>query len=121
MAPDTSRLLIERAHEEFLSGNADDLRVGDVRGIVRESWSRSLASLVGAEALPRVELVGDELEAYRRTHPLADVMEMVRSLLLPGTAEESGVVVAVGDAAGRLLWVEGDRHVRSLKIGRAHV
>ncbi|PVW05188.1 transcriptional regulator [Microbacterium sp. Gd 4-13] len=114
VAPDTSRLLIERAHEEFLSGNADDLRVGDVRGIVRESWSRSLASLVGAEALPRLELVGDELEAYRRTHPLASVMEMVRALLLPGTAEESGVVVAVGDAAGRLLWVEGDRHVRSL-------
>jgi transcriptional regulator of acetoin/glycerol metabolism len=39
---------------------------------------------------------------------------MVRALLLPGSAEESGVVVAVGDAAGRLLWVEGDRHVRTL-------
>ena len=114
MAPDTSRLLIERAHEEFLAGNADDLRVADVRGFVRESWGRSLASLVGAEAAPRLELVGDELEAYRRTHPLAGVMEMVRALLLPGTAEESGVVVAVGDAAGRLLWVEGDRHVRAL-------
>jgi len=28
--------------------------------------------------------------------------------------EDSGVVVAVGDAAGRLLWVEGDRHIRTL-------
>src|SRR3546814_3370529 len=41
-------------------------------------------------------------------------MDMVRALLLPGTAEESGVVVAVGDAAGRLLWVEGDRRIRGL-------
>ncbi|MGC7974553.1 hypothetical protein ACP3WV_23435, partial [Salmonella enterica] len=35
------------------------------------------------------------------------------ALLLPGSAEDSGVVVAVGDAAGRLLWVEGDRHLRT--------
>ena len=39
---------------------------------------------------------------------------MVRGLLLPGGADESGVIVAVGDEAGRLLWVEGDRRVRSL-------
>ena len=39
---------------------------------------------------------------------------MIRALLLPGEAAESGVVVAVGDAAGRLLWVEGDHHIRTL-------
>lgn len=59
-------------------------------------------------------MTADELEAYRRAHPLAPVMEMVRSLLLPGSAEDSGVVVAVGDASGRLLWVEGDRGIRTL-------
>lgn len=114
VSAETSRLLIARAHEELIAGNDGDRRLADVRPLVRDSWRRSLASFVGAEGLPRLELTADELDAYRRAHPLAGVMEMVRALLLPGTAEESGVVVAVGDAAGRLLWVEGDRHVRSL-------
>lgn len=73
-----------------------------------------MASLVGPEGLPTLELATEELDAYRQGHPLAGAMDMIRALLLPGTAEESGVVVAVGDAAGRLLWVEGDRHIRTL-------
>ncbi len=113
MSPETSGLLIARAHDELIAGN-DDRRLDDVRPLVQESWRRSLASLVGPEGLPSLDLARDELDAYRRAHPLAGVMDMVRSLLLPGTAEESGVVVAVGDAAGRLLWVEGDRHIRAL-------
>ncbi|MGN6219813.1 MAG: GAF domain-containing protein [Microbacterium sp.] len=114
VSPETSRLLIERAHEELVAGNAGDQRLGDVRSLVRDSWRRSLDSLVGAEGLPPLDLTAEELEAYRRAHPLAAVIDMVRGLLLPGDASESGVAVAVGDAAGRLLWVEGDRHVRRL-------
>ncbi|GAA5210435.1 GAF domain-containing protein [Microbacterium kyungheense] len=114
VSPETSRLLIERAHEELVAGNAADHRLGDVRVLVRDSWRRSLESLVAAEALPPLDLTADELEAYRQGHPLAAVIDMVRGLLLPGDASESGVAVAVGDAAGRLLWVEGDRHVRRL-------
>ncbi|MFF2486986.1 transcriptional regulator [Microbacterium sp. NPDC058062] len=114
VSPETSRLLIERAHEELVAGNAADERLRDVRLLVRDSWRRSLDSLVGAEALPPLDLTAEELEAYRRAHPLAAVIDMVRGLLLPGEASESGVVVAVGDASGRLLWVEGDRNVRRL-------
>jgi hypothetical protein len=114
VSPQTSRLLIERAHEELVAGNDADRRMRDVRPLVQESWRRSLASLVGAEALPPLDLASAELEEYRRTHPLASVMDMIRALLLPGEATESGVVVAVGDAAGRLLWVEGDHHIRTL-------
>jgi hypothetical protein len=113
ISPETSGLLIARAHDELLAGN-EDRRLGDVRPLVRESWRRSLASLVGPEGLPTLDLASDELEAYRRAHPLAEAMDMIRGLLLPGSAEDSGVVVAVGDAAGRLLWVEGDRRVRTL-------
>ncbi len=114
VSAETSRLLIERAHEELVAGNAADPRLLDVRPLVRESWRRAYAGLVGAEAPPPISLTEAELEEYRRTHPLAGVMDMVRGLLLPGTPEDSGVVVAVGDAAGRLLWVEGDRGIRSL-------
>ena len=114
VSPETSRLLIERAHDELVYGNSADQRLLDVRPLVRDSWRRSLAGLVGAEALPPVALSAAELDEYRRVHPLADVLEMIRALLLPGDAGESGVAVAVGDAAGRLLWVEGDREVRAL-------
>ncbi|WP_076492737.1 GAF domain-containing protein [Microbacterium sp. RURRCA19A] len=113
VSPENSGLLIARAHDELLAGN-EDRRLGDVRPLVRDSWRRSLASLVGPEGLPTLDLASAELEAYRRAHPLAGVMDMIRALLLPGSGEDSGVVVAVGDAAGRLLWVEGDRRVRSL-------
>jgi hypothetical protein len=113
-SPDASRLLIERAHEEFVRGNDDDERLKDVRGIVRDSWRRSLDGLVGLEALPPLALTAEQLERARREHPLAGVMEMIRTLLIPGEPDESGVVVAVGDEAGRLLWVEGDRRVRTL-------
>lgn len=112
ISPETSRLLIERAHDELVGGNAADARLGDIRQMVQDSWRRSLAQLVGAEGLPPLDLTAEELEAYRSAHPLAGVMDMVRTLLLPEA--DSGVVVAVGDAAGRLLWVEGDRSVRAL-------
>ncbi|MFT4211257.1 MAG: GAF domain-containing protein [Microbacterium sp.] len=114
VSPDASRLIIERAHEEFLRGNDHDPRVGDVRGIVRDSWRRSVDSLVGPEGLPSLALTTAQLERLRSEHPLAGAIDMIRQLLVPGDPEESGVVVAVGDASGRLLWVEGDRRVRSL-------
>jgi len=114
VSPETSRLLIERAHEELVVGNVEDPRLEQIRPLVHESWRRSLANLVGAEGLPPLDLGDEELEAYRRDHPLAGALDMIRALLLPGGENDSGVVVAVGDAVGRLLWVEGDRRVRSL-------
>lgn len=119
VSPENARLLISRAHEELVGGNAADARLADIRPLVRESWHRSLANLVGAEALPPMDLLDEEIESYRRTHPLAGAMDMVRALLLPD--EDSGIVVAVGDAAGRLLWVEGDRRVRELTGGMGFV
>ncbi len=114
VTPETSRLLIERAHEEIIAGNLGDARLLDVRELVRESWRRSLASAVGAEDLPPLEFTREAIEAYRRDHPLAGARDMIRALLVPGDAASSGVVVAVGDAAGRLLWVEGDHGIQSL-------
>jgi len=113
-SPDASRLLIERAHDEFVSGNSADPRLADIRGIVRDSWRRSLENLVGVEGLPPLALDAEQLDRLRNEHPLAGVIDMIRGLLMPGDATDSGVVVAVGDAAGRLLWVEGDAHVRML-------
>ena len=116
VSPETSRLLIERAHDEFVGGNDADPRLRQVRGLVQDSWRRSLAHLVGPDGTPPLDLTSEGLEAYRSAHPLAGAIDMIRALLLPGGDPEAdaGVVVAVGDAAGRLLWVEGDRRVRDL-------
>lgn len=107
-------MLVERAHEELLAGHTDDPRLQAVRPLVRDSWGRSVQHLVGAESLPSLDLSASALDDYRDTHPLAGAMNVIRTLLLPGDALDSGVVVAVGDAAGRLLWIEGDRQIRSL-------
>ncbi|MGW8482641.1 GAF domain-containing protein [Microbacterium sp. NPDC055903] len=112
ISPQASRLLIERAHEELVAGNFDDHRLQQIRPVVRDSWERAWKLRVGAEGIPPVAFSTEELEEYRREHPLASAMETIRALLLPGDPEDSGVLVAVGDHAGRLLWVEGDLRTR---------
>lgn len=113
-SPEASRLIIERAHEELLAGNLEDQRLLQVRPLVRASWERSWRGRVGPETPPALDLGRDELDEYRRAHPLAAVMDTIRGLLLPGTQEDAGVVIAIGDQAGRLLWIEGDRQLQSL-------
>ncbi|MGL3148727.1 GAF domain-containing protein [Microbacterium sp. A82] len=113
-SPEASRLIIERAHEELVAGNLDDRHLEHIRPLVRDSWERSWKRRIGAEDLPPLALSAEELQLFRQQHPLASVMDMIRGLLLPGDPEESGVMVAVGDHAGRLLWVEGDLQKRLL-------
>jgi hypothetical protein len=88
-----------------------------VRSVVRESWRRSLGSGVDPDgSAPPVELVDDELLAYREAHPLASVMPVIRRLLVQD-AEADRMIVAVTDAGGRMLWVEGDHRLRSRAAG----
>ena len=78
-----------------------------VRPEVLASWSRSRSFGVDPEAGgPPVELTGDGLLAYREQHPLSAVMPVVRQLLV-GPAAADNLIVAVSDADGTLLWVEG--------------
>ena len=106
---------IRVAHEAFLlaapSFHPDDPHAfGDlpIRPLVRESWQRSLASGVDPDraAVP-VAFEEAELREYRDAHPLSSVMPVVRRLLTEA-AVDANHMVAVGDAQGRLLWVEGD-------------
>ena len=95
------------AHEAFVTSG----RVSPpVRDVVAESWRRS-ARLVGPETIAPVDLADNELEAYRSEHPLARVMPLMRDLL--GTVAHDGAhLLAVCDADGLLLWVEGHAGVR---------
>ncbi|AUI52099.1 GAF domain-containing protein [Arthrobacter crystallopoietes] len=84
-----------------------------LRQVVRESWERSMSLVPDPEdALARVDLVDEELEEYRLSHPLAAIMPVIhRLLVLP--SHDTGMLVAVGDENGRLLWVDGDARLKS--------
>lgn len=95
------------AHEQLDSGGFSDAP-GALRKLIRESWQRS-ASLKANPDNPAAPLAidGNELEDYRRQHPLAAIMPVINRLLVQ-PSHDSGLLVAVGDEVGRLLWVEGD-------------
>ena len=95
--------LLRRAHEAFV---ADSSIVDPVRSVVAESWRRSAGALVPPDALAPVDLTDEALEEYRRSHPLAAVMPVLRDLL-GAVADDGEHVLAVCDAEGRMLWVEG--------------
>lgn len=98
-----------RAHEALAPG----LRgVTGLRSLVRESWERSLSHHADpGEASPELVYDGGALAEYRQQHPLASIMPVIRQLLVCPTYD-SGLLVAVGDEHGRLLWVDGDETMR---------
>ena len=100
---------VSQEHDRFLrTGRAGD----GVRPLVAQSWQRSLrAGLDPETSLAPLALDDAELDRRRRLHPLAAVLPVIRRLLVEDAAE-AGLVVGVSDAAGRLLWVEGDAALR---------
>lgn len=100
---------LRRAHDAVIGERA----AGDgVRRVVHESWLRSLQLELDPD-LPLAGLEFDEsdLRAYRDAHPLSLALPTIHRLLIQHTFE-TGLIVAVGDQAGRLLWIDGDRAMR---------
>ncbi|WP_129590701.1 helix-turn-helix domain-containing protein [Sanguibacter massiliensis] len=82
------------------------------RPLVAASWRRSAALALDPDAVPGLlDLPADDLLAYRAEHPLSLAWPVVERLLVR-YATDAGLVVALGDRAGRLLWVDGDRTAR---------
>lgn len=99
----------------------EDLQLPGLSSLIQESWRRS-AQLHANPDNPEAPLAMDseELEEYRRQHPLAAIMPVIHKLLvLP--SHDSGMLVAVGDEVGRLLWVEGDAEMRRRAEGMMFV
>lgn len=84
---------------------------GGVRPLVHDSWERSSASHLDPDAVPEPTLLDDSLRAVQDQHPLTRALDTIQSLLVRHTTD-TGLMVAVGDQAGRLLWVDGDHDVR---------
>ncbi|MBT8159143.1 MULTISPECIES: GAF domain-containing protein [Arthrobacter] len=111
---DDAKLLQRHAyagHEQLDSwrnGTSDATELSGLRNLIKESWQRSaqfMANPDQPEAPLAMEV--DELEDYRRQHPLATIMPVIQKLLIQ-PSHESGLLVAVGDELGRLLWVDGN-------------
>ncbi len=104
------RRVLARAHEKAVAG--EELP-GDIRDVVRDSWQRSISRALDPDLIPSTGIWEfDRLDDYRRGHPLSSIMPVVQRLLIEDAAD-AGLIVAVGDAAGRLLWIDGDDHLRS--------
>jgi len=98
-----------RAHERWQSSPD---AVSGLRPLVSESWRRSEAAGVDPDH-PALDVDVDDttLAELRRESPLTAAMPLLTRLLLEGADDPH--VLAVSDAHGRLLHVEGDTAVRS--------
>jgi hypothetical protein len=115
-APSVGFARQERQHEAVIGDRLDllsDANRSGVRRLVRESWQRSLflrLDPLTVQAEPTLGL--DELDRLRAGHPLAAVLPVIDRLLVRHAAE-FGLIVAVADDTGRLLWIDGDSAVRT--------
>jgi len=110
VTPDeAARARTAQAHDRVMG---DGLPVPGVRRLVAESWERSLQLALDPDHLiSDVDLDDDELRAYRDAHPLSLALPTIHRLLIRHTFD-AGLIVAVGDQDGRLLWIDGDRTLR---------
>ncbi|WP_345349681.1 transcriptional regulator [Rhodococcus olei] len=119
---DVARLArtVSSAHRSFVEGGDPGAGGGEgtspVRSVVFDSWLRSRDRGVNPDGVGESgDLAGVELDRYRSTHPMALIRPVVRRLLVDDVAD-TGLLVAISDAAGRLLWVEGDSAARDRAV-----
>ena len=97
------------AHETLGSGALDHI-AWQLRDVVRESWLRSLEYKGAAESNAHTVLSDEDLRGLRTASPLRLVLPVFDRLLLE-PSRDTGLILAIGDPTGRLLWVKGDRQV----------
>lgn len=115
---DVARLAkrVSSAHRSFFDSPEQGFG-WPVRSVVLDSWRRSRGSGIDPDGCdPAVEIDLRELRGYRAAQPISLIRPVVRKLLVEDAAD-AGLVVAISDAAGRLLWVEGDPKVKARADG----
>jgi hypothetical protein len=115
---DPSRARLERAHEAVVEQR---MPVAGVRKLVQESWERSLQLLLDPDQpLDGRQFDDTDLRDYRDAHPLSLALPTIHRLLIRHTFD-AGLIVAIGDQDGRLLWIDGDRNLRRKAEGMLFV
>jgi hypothetical protein len=101
-------LRLARAHDAVLSGAPPP---PELRGVIADSWRRCTAAGFDAQrGLAPIALAGDEASERWARSPLAAAEGVLRELLDDVRAEGEQVLL-VCDAAGTLLWIDGDEQM----------
>lgn len=89
--------------------------MSSVRTLVADSWQRSMNAGVRPTAVQApLVLPADQLDDYRRAHPLWQAMPVLHDVLEQAVVDSDGLL-AVADEHGQLLFVRGSSRV----LGRA--
>ena len=114
----SERQRLASAHDSVI---ATRTAVIGVSRLVQESWQRSLQLELDPDHLgTAIDFAEDDLHEYRSAHPMALALPTIHSLLIRHTFD-AGLIVAIGDEAGRLLWIDGDRALRRKAEGMLFV
>lgn len=103
---------VHSAFRGFGGPAALDPALSGLRPLVKDSWLRSLSLRPDPDrAAAPVGFGDDELARRRREHPLAAALPVFERLLVQ-PIRDTGLLMAIGDESGRLLWVDGDAAAR---------
>ena len=108
-ADDDYQRAVTTAHQQLHDAVVDS-RI--VRQPVSESWRRCLQLHRSPERVTTPATIpSDTLAAHRSSHPLALVLPMLETLLAP--AHAVGLITAISNTEGHLLWVDGATQMRA--------
>jgi len=108
-ADETYQRAVATAHQQLEHSIIDTSRV---RPPVSDSWRRCLDLHSSPERVTAPATIPDDtLARYRTTHPFTQVLPIVEKLLAP--AHEVGLITAISNTEGHLLWVDGARQTRT--------
>jgi hypothetical protein len=107
---------VRRGWERF-QGDGATARLGemtDLRAPIVSSWQRSQAAGVDpfVDHVAPVVADPDEVAARWESHPLSAAVPVIRECV-GDIADEAQSMVAVTDAEGTVLWIEGDERLRA--------
>lgn len=108
-ADDAYQRAVTAAHQKLHRAVVDTTRV---RSTVSESWRRCLNLHHSPERVTTPATIpAATLARHRKTHPLTAVLPLLETLLAP--AHAVGLITAVSNTDGHLLWVDGAHQTRA--------
>ena len=87
-----------------------------LREVIVRSWARCTAAGVDPDRPAPLMLAPEEAASRFATHPLATITPLVRGLL-GAVSAEARHLVAISDADGTLLWIDGHPRMLEAALG----
>lgn len=108
-ADDVYQAAVAAAHQKLHDAVVD---TRSVRSPVSESWQRCLNLHNTPERVTAPTTISTEtLTQHRKTHPITEALPLLETLLAP--AHDVGLITAISNTEGHLLWVDGAHRMRA--------